>query len=433
VGYGSTFWFTATLKIGAHIIKASGNDTALRRQHVLVVDDNETNRDVLTAQLRRSGMQVTTAVSAQDALHHIGAAFDNGQGFAAALLDQHMPGFDGAQLGSILNNDPRYRTMHLVLLTSMGRRGDARRFSELGFAAYLLKPVTQRDLNDCLRLLLNPTQPPHASSHIITRHQLRAIRSRAQRHVLLVDDNPVNQKVGKALLERMGYRVDLANNGLEALSAWEATRFDAILMDCQMPQMDGYQATREIRRREQDGSHIPIIAVTAHAMAGAAEECFAAGMDAYQSKPLDRTLLQQCLAKVLQETDLPDELPAPAAAPDAGHAAIPVDWTRIDQAAGGDRDFASELVDTFIASSAQSLNQIQSALVSFDLGTVQKSAHSIKGAAGSIGAMTVRLLAANLEIAAKEGRTTDAPLVFEALRSEIKRATEYMTGRLNVA
>jgi PAS domain S-box-containing protein len=434
VGFGSTFWFTARLKVGARQVTASRADVALRRQHILIVDDNETNRDVLTAQLRRSGMQVTTAVSAQDALHQIGTAFDDGQGFAAALLDQHMPGFDGAQLGTILSGDARYRSMKLVLLTSMGRRGDARRFSELGFAAYLLKPVTQRDLNDCLRLLLDPTQAAPTAPHIITRHQLRAIRSRAQRHLLLVDDNPVNQKVGKALLERMGYRVELANNGIEALTAWEATRFDAILMDCQMPQMDGYQATREIRRREQDGAHIPIIAVTAHAMAGAAEECFAAGMDAYQSKPLDRTLLQQCLAKVLQETELTEEPAIPIApANDAGSVAVPVDWSRIDQAAGGDREFAGELIDTFIASSSQSVNRIESALSTFDLETVQKSAHSIKGAAGSIGAMSVRLLAANLEIAAKEARTADMPLMFESLRNEIKRANEYMTGRLDAA
>jgi CheY-like chemotaxis protein len=343
-----------------------------------------------------------------------------------------MPGFDGAKLGAIVSTDARYSSMRLVLLTSMGRRGDARRFSDLGFAAYLLKPTTQRDLSDCFSLLAGGEQGG-AVVPIITRHQLRANRAREQRQLLLVDDNPVNQKVGKALLERLGYRVDLAANGIEALAAWEKTRYDAILMDCQMPFMDGYQATREIRKREQGLRRIPIIAVTAHAMAGAQEECIASGMDAYQSKPLDRESLSQCLNKLLddhaEDSTSPPSIP-PLTPHDDGE---PVDWRKIDEATGGDSDFAVELVATFVGSSKQSLAQIEAALAAQDLPAAQRAAHSLKGAAGSLGATTSRVLAANLESAAKAGRASEATLIFEALRLEVARASEFMQDKLDAA
>jgi CheY-like chemotaxis protein/HPt (histidine-containing phosphotransfer) domain-containing protein len=265
--------------------------------------------------------------------------------------------------------------------------------------------------------------------------------------LLLVDDNPVNQKVGKALLERLGYRVDLAANGKEALHSWEHGRYDAILMDCQMPEMDGYQATREIRRRENGERRIPIIAVTAHAMTGAEEECLAAGMDAYQSKPLDREKLAKCLATLLPEQSENDaEISAGAPQPETSGAssvaaasttrsadAAPVDWDKIEQAAGGDNEFALELAGTFAQSSSQAIERIESALASNDIAGVQRAAHSIKGAAGSIGAVTSRTLAANLEDAARTNDAAKASLLFAALKNEIARANEYLHDKLDAA
>ncbi len=433
VGEGSTFWFTARFEAGARHATLLGNKGKLFGKRVLIVDDNPTNRRVLALQVRRCGLLPVECSTSPEALNALERAHAERQMFDIALIDQQMPGFDGAKLGTILNADPRYKSMRLVLLTSMGRRGDARRFSDLGFSAYLLKPTTQRDLEDCFKLIANEerTQVP---APIITRHQLRANRAREQRHLLLVDDNLVNQKVGKALLERAGYRVDLACNGVEALAAWEQTRYDAILMDCQMPEMDGYQATREIRRRERGLRRIPIVAVTAHAMAGAEEECLAAGMDAYQSKPLDRELLCQCLQKLFDEQSAHKEQPelATHSLPEP-KAAEPVDWHKIDEATGGDNDFALELVNTFVGSSQKSLAQIESALASQDLGAAQQAAHSLKGAAGSLGATTSRMLAANLEAAAKNGKASEAILIFEALRLEVARANEFMQVKLAAA
>lgn len=434
VGRGSTFWFTARFELHAQANAMLQQKTVLRSvaagQRVLIVDDNQTNRRVLMAQVQRCGLKPSEAASAGEALNLIEAAHKSGQPFAVALIDQQMPGFDGAKLGATLSTQPHFKTLRLVLLTSMGRRGDARRFSELGFSGYLLKPVTQRDLMDCLLLLLNgqSDENANAGAPMITRHQLRALRAREQRTLLLVDDNPVNQKVGRALLERLSYRVDIASNGLEALQAWEKNRYDAILMDCQMPEMDGYQTTREIRKREAGKRHVPIIAVTAHAMAGAAEECLAAGMDAYQSKPLDHYLLEQCLNKFFDERTLAEPTkPAPV------NAAAPVDWSRIDEVSGGDLDFAVELVGAFSASSQQSVQLIEKGLAGNNLTAVQTAAHSLKGAAGSVGATLSHTLAAKLEQAAKNSNASEAALIFETLRLEVARAHDYMQQRLAAA
>ena len=220
-----------------------------------------------------------------------------------------MPDCDGAELGRRINADSRLNSTRLVLLTSSGQRGEGKLFADLGFAGYLLKPVTQRDLSDCLALVLSEkaenwhtqTQP------IITRHHLRAQRGREKRHILLAEDNPVNRKVAVRIVERLGYRVEAVDDGQSAVDAWAKGNYDLILMDCQMPVLDGYEATREIRRREQGGHHIPIVALTAHAMAGAEVECRAAGMDDYLTKPIDRDALDGCIERLLSSAGMPVE------------------------------------------------------------------------------------------------------------------------------
>jgi CheY-like chemotaxis protein len=190
-----------------------------------------------------------------------------------------------------------------VLLTSSGQRGDSRLFGEMGFAGYLLKPVTQRDLIDCLMIVLGArTEPARlAAQPIVTRHGLRMQRTSETHRILLVEDNVVNQKVACRLLEKLGYRVDVAGDGAAAVKAWESGKYDLILMDCQMPEMDGYEASRKIRRLERDGQRIPIVALTAHAMKGADAECTAAGMDDFLTKPVDRVQLRERLDHWLNE------------------------------------------------------------------------------------------------------------------------------------
>jgi two-component system sensor histidine kinase/response regulator len=305
-GVGSTFWFTAWF---AQPAAGSGKQRlpvsiSLKGRRVLVVDDNPPDRNTLVRQLQLCGVEPMPARSADEALALMRQAVAAGRPFDAALLEQQMSGSDSAGLGRLIVQDADLKSTRPILLTACGQRGDGQRFAELGFAGYLLKPVTQRDLTDCLTLVLaRGAEEWHLQTQpIVTRHQLRAQRARTlSKRILLAEDNAVNQKVAQRLLEKLGYVVDVVPNGRAAISAWQAERYDLILMDCQMPELDGYEATREIRRLEQGERHIPVIALTAHAMKGADAECRAAGMDDYLSKPIDRMLLERTLAIFLSE------------------------------------------------------------------------------------------------------------------------------------
>jgi CheY-like chemotaxis protein len=250
------------------------------------------------------GMDAVCASSADEALSLMRQAAAAGRAFEVALLDHQMPDCDGATLGKTIGAEHALRGARLILLTSSGQRGDGQLFSELGFAGYLLKPVTHRDLTDCLMMVLSSQAEGWRTSTqpIVTRHALRSRRSRKAHHILLAEDNVVNQKVACRILEKLDYRVDVAADGQAAFTAWQSGRYDLILMDCQMPILDGYETTRKIREQESGGTHIPIVALTAHAMKGADNECRAAGMDDYLSKPIDRAQLQQVLERWLSDS-----------------------------------------------------------------------------------------------------------------------------------
>jgi CheY-like chemotaxis protein len=308
-GLGSTFWFTARLPIaGAAAENAAPRQRiigALRGRRVLAVDDNATNRKVLKMQLQRCEIEGTCVSSAEIALTVMTEARQVGRPFEIALIDHQMPDCDGAELGRRIIADPDLKSARLVLLTSSGQHGEEQQFAALGFAGFLLKPVAQRDLVDCLQLVLSgKAEDWHTRTQsIVNRHHLGAQRGRDKHRILLAEDNIVNEKVACRTLEKLGYRVDAVRNGREAVTAWETGRYDLILMDCQMPELDGYEATREIRSRESGGQHIPIVALTAHAMKDDDLKCKAAGMDDYITKPLDRELLDSCLERHLQRRE----------------------------------------------------------------------------------------------------------------------------------
>jgi signal transduction histidine kinase/CheY-like chemotaxis protein len=295
-GEGSTFWFTARLDsadapAGAPVLPVS---PGLQGRRVLIVDDNQTNCRVLTGQLDRLGIASQWVDSAAAALASLRERVV-GKGYDVALIDHHMPDCDGAELGSRINADFGINATRLILLTSSARQGDAGRFEAMGFAGFLLKPVAFRELARCLEAVLssqaqewhNRTQP------IVTRAFIASANTR--RRILLAEDNPVNEKVATHTLRRLGYEVHAVPNGLEAVNAWRTGHYDLILMDCQMPVLDGYEATREIRRLETHDRHIPIVALTAHAMKGDDLKTRAAGMDHHLTKPLDPDRLQACL------------------------------------------------------------------------------------------------------------------------------------------
>src|ERR1700722_8981749 len=304
-GLGSTFWFTGRFGISAAEPGAPGLpiSAAMRGQRVLVVDDNHTNCKVLAGQLRRLGMESVCVNSAADALAVMNAELGT-KPFEVALIDHQMPDCDGAELGRRINAvDSPLKSTRLVLLTSSGQKSDVTRFEELGFAGFLLKPVALRELAACLETVLSgKAEDWHSRTQgIVTKPE--PTLGVKKRRILLAEDNPVNEKVATHTLRRLGYEVHAVANGQAAVAAWRDGRYDLILMDCQMPIMDGYEATREIRALEAGQRHIPIVALTAHAMKDDDVKCMAAGMDCHLTKPLDRERLQACLDQYFDPDD----------------------------------------------------------------------------------------------------------------------------------
>lgn len=306
VGVGSTFWFTARLgvpvddhrEVPAALARSPGN------QRILIVDDHAVNRKILEQQLGEYGYQCQSVEKPEEALPCLRQAVERGEPFDLAILDMQMPGMDGMQLARCIKADERINATRLVLLTSLGRRGDAKRAQDVGFAAYLTKPIRRSQLLDCLKLVLAGGGSGHASPEgvpagIITSHVVSEVRASLRGHVLLVEDNPVNQKVAVKMLEKLGCRVDVAGNGKEAVEAMTRIRYALVFMDCQMPEMDGYEATRVIREREGADRHTPIVAMTANAMAEDRERCLKAGMDDFVSKPVTAQALTSVLNRWL--------------------------------------------------------------------------------------------------------------------------------------
>ena len=284
-GEGSAFHFTASLGVGkpAEPPQALSAD-ALAGLRVLVVDDNATNRRILQEMLSNWGMLPTLAESGTSALECVKRAEDHP--FALILTDFNMPDMDGLTLVEQLRHGPHPAVEpKIVVLTSAGQRGDAARCRELGVAAYLTKPLGQSELFDCIVRVLGTPGAATAPAALVTHHTLWEEHRKLS--VLLAEDNPVNQKLAARLLEKHGHRVTVTNNGREALAALDQENFDVVLMDVQMPEMDGFEATSAIRVREHStGKHMPIVAMTAHAIRGDRERCLAAGMDGYIAKPI---------------------------------------------------------------------------------------------------------------------------------------------------
>ena len=290
VGKGSTFHFTANfaLVLGPAVMAASTDAVDLRDLAALVVDDNVTNQRLLEEMLIGWRMVPTRASSMPEGLAALRAAQGAGRPFALVLADVQMPEADGFSLAEAIKKDPAIADATLVMLTSAGQPGDAARCRALGVAAYLTKPVKRSELRDAIVSALVHAPAKRDRSPLVTRHSLREMRRTGR--ILLIEDNRVNQLVATRLLEKRGYTVVVANNGREALAILEAAAFGGfgcVLMDVQMPEMNGFECTAHIREREQRvGSHLPIIAMTAHAMEGDEARCLAAGMDAYLSKPI---------------------------------------------------------------------------------------------------------------------------------------------------
>jgi signal transduction histidine kinase/DNA-binding response OmpR family regulator len=375
-GKGSTFWFK--VKIDAAAAQPQ-HEPVGRGKRVLIVDDIEASRSSLANKLRLFAFESVCVDGVDAALRvlHKDPRFD------LVLADEHMPLRGGMDLLASLRQDARFSKLPLILLTLFGSEGEDAE-PEHRPNAVGLKPIRANTLANLIDQVLRGRVPERLPRTIVN----ETLPSFAQARILLVEDNPVNQRVAQRLLEKMSARVTLANNGAEALARLDAASFDLVLMDCQMPLMDGFTATRRIREAEARrgaGRRLPIIALTANVMSEDRDSCLAAGMDAHLSKPIEPKHMIDALTRFLKEEPVPPE----------------IDLQALRQLTGGDAEFERELADTFVASGDQALADIIAALKVKDYDTVRKRAHALKGASANIHAQSLSTVASNLESAAR--------------------------------
>jgi len=433
-GHGSEFWFTVRLEKQAERERTPVALAEIGGAHVLVVDDNATNREVLAAQLKAWGVRPDEATDGPSALLALARARDAGDPFAAAIVDMQMPDMDGAGLARAIKADDGLKHTRLVLMTSLGRRGDARQMEEIGFAAYLVKPARQSDLFDSLSAVLASAPASHAAQRIVTRHAVREMHRGAVR-ILLAEDNITNQQVALGILKKLGLRADAVADGSEAVRSLETIPYDLVLMDVQMPEMDGFEATRRIR---DPGSAVlnhavPIIAMTAHAMQGDRERCLDAGMDDYVTKPISHEALADALDRWLPRDDAVPPVHAPAgpgtAIPaSAGHVEPPVfDRAGMMARLMNDQVLARIVVDGFLADAPRLIEALRSCLGSGDAPGAIRGAHTIKGASATVGGEALRAVAAELEKATADGDFEAVTARLPDLESELDRLRAAMS------
>ncbi len=400
---------------------------SLRGARVLIIDDNETTRIILKKVLSSFGCVAEDALSGPFGIQALYRAHTDGHPFDAVLLDYQMPGMDGEQVARAIRSDRRFDKLRILVVTSLARRGDAKKFQEIGCDAYLTKPVRISSLQDAISEALTPPPEGAGEARLITRHSLKEGAIATCYRILLAEDNPVNQKVAMRILEKAGHRVDPVSNGIEALSALDRTPYDLVLMDVQMPEMDGLTAVREIRHREGRVQHTPVIAMTAYAMKGDRERCVNAGMDDYVAKPVAPRELLDVVERWAGREVLPPAVEAgeaPALEPEEEL----VDFRQLEVASDGDRSFALELIGLFVNDTAQAIGKLQEALSLENWSQISAISHSIKGSAGNIGAVRVQDLSLALEKAAKSRSVSDVTRLMAGLETDFKATRELLDG-----
>jgi PAS domain S-box-containing protein len=430
-GRGSTFWFTAVFGRQSRRDRREGLPPVdLRGVRVLVVDDNATNRLVLAEQLASWGVRHAEVENAAGAVDMLRAACAGGDPFRIAITDMQMPDTDGESLGRVIKADPELRDTYLVMMSSFGKRGDAKRLKAIGFSAYLTKPVKQSQLYDCLAMVLGggagPAKTPETA--LVTRHTLKEARRRKVR-ILLAEDNVTNQEVALAVLAKLGFDADTAANGREAIQTLETVRYDLVFMDVQMPLMDGLEATRAIRsgKTRVPNPRIPIIAMTAHAMKGDREICLEAGMDDYISKPIAPQALAEALEKWVDKAqEQPPAAPAPGGETEPSSSPPVFDRQALSARLMGDADLLQEIIIGFLEDMPRQIQALKRHIDRHDAGSAGNQAHAIKGAAANAGGMALSAVAGEMEKAGKAGR----PEEIAALMPELERQFDLLRTRM---
>ena len=427
-GQGSTFHFTAAFEIqNPAMLQPDSPGGRLTDLPVLIVDDNETNRRILEEVLTNWHMHPVAADGSAAALAALEKSIAENHPFKVILLDAHMPGMDGFGLVERIKQNPQCRGIKLVMLTSAGQPEDVSRCQTLGISAYLTKPVKQSELFDVIVSILSPREQPPS----VAPRPRGASRSTRRLKVLLAEDNAVNQMLATRFLENLGHHATVVGDGRAALEAARAGRFDLIVMDVQMPDMDGFEATAAIREFEKTtGEHIPIIAVTAHAMKGDRERCLAAGMDGYVSKPIRVADLESAITQAMAAKGTGD-----AGSTSKAEGCI-IDEAAILSGMDGNRRLLRDLARIFVADYPKQLAEIKVAVQMGDAERLRRAAHALRGSVGNFAAKRAFETASELELLGKNGdvhAAQGACVVLEdelsLLAGELKKLTMISRGR----
>ncbi|MEW4564962.1 response regulator [Bremerella sp. JC770] len=409
VGRGSTFSFTAQFGVSDIApCDEKAHSLSLVDTSVLVVDDNATNRRILCDMLSNWGLKPTAASNAQDALQCLRSAQHRDDPISIVLTDVHMPEASGFDLAKWVRAEQAVAQTPLVMLTSAAKLGDGDRRAALGIAAHLIKPIKQSELFETIVTVLGvrPSDDAPNTEHEEALPELKGLR------VLLAEDNIVNQKLATGVLSKLGCDITVASNGARAVETWKSGEFDIVLMDVEMPELDGLQATAEIRRQEEGTEqHIPIIAMTAHAMVGDRERCLRAGMDDYLSKPVRLREIRQKLAQVLGGGN--EALPEPVTS------SSPIHWKSVLDAADGDRDLIGVVIEAFLEELDMLLPRIRTSIAEGESETLRQAAHTLKGNLLSVGANEASEVAHQLEQFGDSGEFSKAETTLASLSQKL--------------
>ncbi|MEO5617044.1 MAG: response regulator [Candidatus Eisenbacteria bacterium] len=478
-GEGSTFWFRLTFQ--KQSVMAPGGvspNVQLRGMRVLVVDPSRALRQSVLEMLGAWGCEAEEAESSAEAMLRLREAAAEARPFKVALIEMQMDGTDGEQLGGMIRSDDENGSTLTMLMTSLGRRGDAQRAQQQGFSAYLLRPIQWNELYDALVEVVHGGEQAAAGAPqpLVTRHSLAEAR-RGRMRVLLVEDNAVNQLVAKWALQRLGYTIDVASSASEALARSEANRYDLILMDIQMPDMDGYKATSALRARERGGARTPIVAMTGNVAPGELDRCRAAGMDDSLSKPIDIGQLCSMVERwtmpgsnaatgertthrtedhiTLKAPDLEKKLelmargevdghgpgaaeagsssagsvrlvPADAAFDENETPAVPIDHARLEESCMGITALRDTLLTTFLADVPPRIDRLAEAVESNDARRIEFEAHGLKGMCVTVGAVACGRFFGEIERLASEERVSELAVLVPRARVAVQHTEEYI-------
>jgi len=465
-GAGSNFWFTIKLRKQQNQKQLKlDNRESIKNSKILVVDDKESSRSSIVQFLRMWETRYDEACDSTSCIAKLKNAVEQKDPFNLAIIDMTLPNIDGEELGEMIKADPEIENTSLAMITGVGMRGDVKRLKTIGFSAYLTKPIRKLRLYDCIEILLGLKSENSDNNvignEIITRHTITDNRGKTPL-VLLAEDHIVNQKVATMELKKLGCRIDVAANGEEAVHMWKKIPYNLIFMDVNMPEMDGLEATKAIRKQEKGGNHIPIIAMTANAMQGDKEKCLESGMDDYISKPISRSKLQESLdrwlqyqhanqnkiessnkqnfdQKTTQKSDITTNIETTTVEKVAEEntitenieknenglpSAIPnpeiFDYVEALKRYDGEIDVLKEIIDDFLPDSQQRILDMQNNFDKLGLVNIGKLAHAIKGASSYICANSFMETAKELEIAGKSENLDQSTKLVQLLAEKYK-------------